>query len=227
MSVPSDSGQGQPSASAIDWATLIRSGHLPEGLDEVLADMSLRRVVIDVDHARVQHLTMALLANLLRAGWSGILVVVDRPANYTLRMLARHGVPVESLQVIDLITVGSASIEPVPPRVTLISSPFLAGLETALIVALKKIDEALPQGLAHVGFLLFDNLPILEHYVEEQAIGGILGIFSKHLLTNPDGKLLIPMDSAARPVTYLALQRHMDRVVRLKAGPSQMKVAGH
>lgn len=191
-------------------------GDLPTELADALANASCRRIVLDVNNLQIHRWNLWLLVGLLQKGWRGAIVTVDRPTCIVFNQARRFGASVESLWGIDLVTGVSCPQSPPSARIIVVSSPFLYDFAERLRDVRGRFLEAVPGGPASLHFLMVDNLSALDFYVETSEIPRVVRQIEAELLQAAIPKVILPVDSAARPKVFAAMREWADRVLVLR-----------
>jgi hypothetical protein len=177
----------------------------------------VQRILFSVEHVHVHEFVLFMLDVMIRRKtWRGILVSVDRPFNYITKLLTHREVNLDRLTVIDIMTALVSDTPKVPDNVIVLRSPFCDGLHKDLVGHLAG-TEAGQHGidLSKNHFLMFDNIAVLDHYIEMMHIKKLFVKLEEVLKGYPMLKHILIIDKGKQGKVYQAFKGWADEEVAL------------
>jgi hypothetical protein len=151
-----------------------------------------------------------------KRGWRGIVVSVDKPSNYIFKLLVHRNINLERIHIIDVMTALTTDYAQFPPCVVPLRSPFCSDLEQDLFNVLDgPLAKEVGIDLNKTHFLMFDNIAVLDHYIELITLKRIFVKLNDHLKMYPLLKNVIVMDKTRQQKIYDAFEGWADHEVQL------------
>jgi hypothetical protein len=172
--------------------------------------------LLDVPHIYIQHFSYHLLELLLVGhAFRGILITVDRPANYIIKLMDNRGLSVDNLGIIDVVTSISTGAVEAPTNTKILKSPFCIDIHREIHGCLEA-GEVTPGGggLDTINFIMFDNVAVLDHYIEILCLKRIFVQMEQIATKNPHLKIVITLDCARNKKIFKALEGWADVIIQ-------------
>jgi hypothetical protein len=175
------------------------------------------RIMFSVEYIHVQEFIIHLLDILMnKRGWRGIVVSVDKPSNYIFKLLVHRNINLERIHIIDVMTALTTENAKFPPCVVPLRSPFCSDLEQDLFNVLDgPMAREVGIDLNKTHFLMFDNIAVLDHYIELITLKRIFVKLNDRLKLYPLLKNVIVMDKTRQQKIYDAFEGWADHEVQL------------
>lgn len=173
--------------------------------------------IITMEHIHIQELIISLIQSLITKYYCRCaLITIDRPFNYTMKLLKSKGVNTERLFLIDVITSITSERFEIPKNVFLLRSPFCSDLKEDLSTILSgKLYNEKELPLDQLHFLIVDNISILEHYVERDSIDELFKMFEMNLRRYPMLKTILIIDEKKYKRIYDGLKEWINDEINL------------
>lgn len=188
---------------------------LPPDMLAALSDPAARHLLLDVEHIRVHHANVWVLAQLLRSGGSGIIVCVDQPADFILRRLEAFGIDRSSLWALEMFAGTRHRPLLADHRILQANAPFAPDLTDRLRQAAGRFLSTRSDSPGPPRFLLLDNIATLDAYLPAARAAQMVGNLEQTLLP-AGGIVLVPLDIRARPGLRQMLAPIIERTVSLR-----------
>jgi hypothetical protein len=168
-----------------------------------------------VPHVHIHQFVYYLL-ELMLVGFrfKGIMITVDRPCNYVLKLLQSRGIKTENMGVIDVITsISTGSYEDLP-RTKFLKSPFCIDIHTEIRDALVEGKVIPGDSLEDCRFIMFDNITVLDHYIEIMCLKRIFVQMEEITAKYPKLMTLMIMDTDRYKKVFRAFEAWPDMVIK-------------
>jgi len=175
------------------------------------------RILFSVEYIHMHEFVLFMLETMMNLrGWRGILISVDRPAAYLLKLMKNKDLNLDRIHIIDIITSLTNEKREFPPHVVPLNSPFCSDLDQDLMSVMGgPISKEANIDLKATHFLMFDNIAVLDHYVELITLKKIFVKLDNFLRYFPNLKNMIIIDRTRQLKVYDAFQGWADLEVVL------------
>jgi hypothetical protein len=176
-----------------------------------------QRFMFSVEYIHIHEFVLHVLDTLMNIrGWRGILISIDKPANYIFKTMQHRNLNLERIHIIDIMTALTNENVKFPQCVVQLRSPFCADLDKDLLSVLDG-PMALEAGidLKKTHFIMFDNIAVLDHYIELLSLKRIFVKLEEDLKKFPALKRIMIMDKTRQLKIYEAFDGWADKEVVL------------
>jgi hypothetical protein len=175
------------------------------------------RIMFSVDYIHIHEFVLFMLETMMNTrGLKGILITVDRPANYILKLMRDRNLNLDRIRIVDIATSLTTENKQYPPCVVPLRSPFCADLDQDLLNVLGgPISQEAGIDLKTTSFLMFDNIAVLDHYVELVTLKRIFVKLDNYLRYFPHLKNMMIIDKTRQLKIYEAFEGWADQEVVL------------
>ena len=175
------------------------------------------RIMFSVDYIHIHEFVLFMLETMMNTrGWKGLLITVDRPANYILKLMRDRNLNLDRIRIVDVATGLTNDSKQYPPCVVPLRSPFCTDLDQDLLSVLGgPIAQEAGIDLKTTHFLMFDNVAVLDHYIERVTLKKIFLKLENYLRHFPHLKNMMIIDKIRQPKIYEAFEGWADHEVVL------------
>jgi hypothetical protein len=188
-----------------------------ERILQALDEPEGNRTLFSVEYVHVHEFVLFLLETMMNIrGWKGVLISVDRPAKYIIKLMQSRDLNLDRIRIVDVTTALTTENPQFPPCVVPLRSPFCSDLDQDLLSVLGgPLSKEAGIDLSATHFLMFDNIAVLDHYIELITLKKIFVKLDNHLKNFPNLKNLMIIDKTRQLKVYDAFQGWADREVVL------------
>lgn len=175
------------------------------------------RFMFSVEYIHIHEFVLHLLDTLMNTrGWRGVLISVDKPANYIFRLMKSRNLNFDRIHIIDIMTAITNETVQFPPCIVQLRSPFCTDLDKDLLNVLGgPMAQEVGIDLGKTHFLIFDNIAVLDHYMELISLKRIFVKLDEYLKKFPLLKSIMIMDKTRQGKIYDAFEGWADHEVLL------------
>ncbi len=175
------------------------------------------RIMFSVDYIHIHEFVLYMLETMMNIrGWKGVLISVDRPANYILRLMRDRNLNLDRIRIVDIATSLTSENQQFPPCVVPLKSPFCSDLDQDLLNVLGgPLAQEAGIDLKTTHFLMFDNIAVLTHYIELVTLKKIFVKLENYLRYFPHLKNMMIIDKTRQLRIYEAFEGWADHEVVL------------
>lgn len=149
-------------------------------------------VIIDAPYTQFVRINLVILKTLVdELGRSGIFISVDRPHQYMAHLMKMHGVSMDGVTFIDIISRFSAESKRENARVRFVDGPFHINTLTDAISRMRMDGENVIEGLEKRGFVMIDNIATLQIYNTNHVVELFINNFI--FMAKTRGDIFIPL----------------------------------
>lgn len=183
-------------------------------------------IIIDAPYTQFVRINLVILKALVdELGRSGIFISIDRPHQYMVHLMKMHGVSIDGVTFIDVISKFSAESKREAARVKFTDGPFHINTITEEISRMRMDGENIIEGLEKKGFVMIDNIATLYTYNSNPVVELFINSFIFMARTKNDIFIPLVMDSAKSGPLYESASSLADLILKVNMDFSVTEIA--